>query len=165
MHIGRIVAIVGALIGVVGLFFKGATSDGESLLPALNQANPAFPDGLPTVWGGLDTLAQVLVVIAIVAVIGLAVRPPIRVAQDRNAALVTSVLGVALMVYAIVKLIEARDDASALQGAFAEAAAGGAVPQAFTVSTGAGFLVVIIGTALVAVGGVLGLMGQSNQAA
>ena len=77
----------------------------------------------------------------------------------------TIVLGVALMVYAIVKLSEAQDDASALQDAFAQAAAGGAVPQAFTVSTGVGFTVVIIGTALVAIGGVLGLMGKSNQTA
>jgi hypothetical protein len=163
MHISRIVAIIGVLIGIVGLFMKSLTTEGEGLLLQLAQANPAFPDGIPTIWGGLDTWAQVVVVIAIVVVLVLALRPPLPAPFDRTGAAVVSVIGLGLTIYAIVKFMEAGDSADTLQAGFAEAAAGGALPEAFTVSTGIGFFVLMAGTVLVLIGGLLAMRGMSDD--
>lgn len=162
MHIGRILALVGVVLGIGGLVMKGATSDAEELLPDLSQVAPV-PDGISTIWGGLETWAQVVVVIAIIVVIVLAVRPPIKQPEDRISSLGTAVIGVGLLAYAIVKLMEASDDVDALEAGLAALAEAGAIPVAFTVDVGVGFYVLILGTALVAIGGVLGLIGSSSK--
>ena len=163
MHWTRVWTLFGVILGVVALFMKGATTDGEELLPALAESGAAFPDGIPTIWGGLDTWVQVVVVIAIFAVVALAIMPPIDTPEKKPFALTTTVIGVALLVYAIVKFVEARDDASTLQDGFAEAAAAGAIPAAFTVSAGWGFYLLIAGTAMVAIGGLAMLMGVGSE--
>ena len=163
MHYGRIVALVGVVLGVVGLAMPALTSDGEEAMPAINAANPDFPDGIPTIWGGLDTWAQVLVVIVLVVVVGLALWPPMKKPEDRISALATTVLGVVFLAYAVVKYLDTVDDADAVEAGFAQAFQAGAIPAAFTVSVGVGFIVVFIGTGLVAIGGLLGFMA-SNKA-
>ena len=157
MHLGRTLSIVGVIIGVIGLFMGALTTGGEELLPTLNAANPAFPDGIPTIWGGLATWAQVVLVILILVVLALAVRGARKDAIDRNSSMGISAIGVALAAYALVKLFEAGDEAETLQGAFGQAAGGGLIPEAYTVSAGSGFYILIVGTVLVIGGGLLGL--------
>lgn len=147
---------------MAALFTKGATTDGEELLPALNASDPAFPDGISTIWGGLDTWVQVVVVLAIIAVVVFAFMPPLNLVERVPYALSTTLIGVALLVYAIIKFMEARDDASTLQDGFAQAAAGGAIPAAFEVSVGWGFYVLMAGTAMVAIGGLVMLINRDS---
>jgi hypothetical protein len=162
MHWTRIWTLIGVVLGVAALFTVGATTDGEELLPALNASGAAFPDGISTIWGGLDTWVQVVVVIAIIAVVSFAFIPPLNLVEKVPYALTTTLIGVALLIYAIIKYMEASDDASTLQDGFAEAAAEGAIPAAFEVSVGWGFYVLMAGTAMVAVGGLVMLIDRDS---
>ena len=162
MHWTRIWTLFGVVLGVAALFTKGATTDAEELLPALNQASADFPDGIPTIWGGLDTWVQVVVVIAIIAVVVFAFMPPLSSIEAMPYALGTTLIGAALLVYAIIKYLEASDDAETLQNGLANAAEGGMIPAAFTVSVGGGFYILMAGTAMVAIGGLIMLITKSD---
>jgi len=162
MHRNRLFVLAGVVIGVIGLFMKSLTTDGEELLPTLHQADAGFPDGIPTIWGGLDAWAQVVLVILIAVLLFLALRPVLSNGLDRMSSMITAVIGVALLAYALVKFIDAGDKASNLAGAFGQAAAGGAIPAAFEVARGIGFLVLIVGTVLVIYGGAAGLIGSQE---
>ena len=131
MHRNRLIALAGVIIGVIGLFMKSLTTDGEELLPTLSAANPDFPDGIPTIWGGLDTWAQWVLVVLIIVVVVLCLRPVLTEAMDRTSSMIVSVIGVALLAYAVVKWMDAGDKADNLQAAFAQAAGAGAIPAAF----------------------------------
>ena len=163
MHWTRIWTLLGVVLGVLALFMKGATTDGEELLPALSQADPNFPDGIPTIWGGLSTVAQVIVVIAILAVVVFAFMPPLRRSEARPYALATVLIGVGLLIYTAIEYMGARDDASTLADGFAQAAAGGAIPAAFSVAVGVGFYVLMAATAIVAIGGLVMLIGPDDE--
>ena len=147
MHTGRLFALTGVIIGIVGLFLKALSTDGEAY----------SPDPIPTIWGGLDTWAQIVLVILMIAVVALAIYGARAAAMDRNSSMVTAVIGAALLVYAVIKMLDAGDEAENLQNGFAQAAAGGAIPEAYTVGTGIGFLILIVGTVLVIAGGLSGL--------
>lgn len=163
MHLGRLMALAGVVVGVIGLFMKSLITDGETALPALNEASPEnFPDGIPSIWGGLDGWAQVVLVILIIAVVFLAVRPVISEAFSRTDSMIVGVIGVALLAYAVYKWVDAGDSADTLAGGFAQAAQGGLVPAAFEVTRGLGFLVLIVGTVLVTAAGGLGFFGQDE---
>lgn len=157
MHTGRLFALAGVIIGIIGLFLEALSTDGAGLLPALSAENPAFPESIPTIWGGLDTWAQVALVVLIIAVVILALLGVRSAAMSRESSLITAGIGVVLLVYVVIKMFDARDEAEALHGAFAQAAGAGAIPQAFTVSAGIGFLILIVGTVLVIAGGFSGL--------
>ena len=103
-----------------------------------------------------------MVVIAIIAVVAFALMPPLNLVEKVPYALTTTLIGVALLIYAIIKFMEASDDASTLQDAFAQAAAAGAIPAAFTVSVGWGFYVLMAGTAMVALGGLVMLINRDS---
>ena len=163
MHWTRIWTLFGVVLGVAALFTKGATTDAEELLPALSEASADFPDGISTIWGGLDTWVQVVVVIAIIAVVAFAVMPPLTSVEAMPYALGTTIIGVALLVYAIVKYLEAGDDAETLEAGLAQAAEAGMIPAAVTVSVGAGFYVLMAGTAMVAIGGLVMLITKSDS--
>lgn len=163
MHLHRLVALVGVLIGIVGLFLKSLVTEGEELLPTLSAQSDAFPDGIPTIWGGLDVWAQWLVVVLIVIVVVLALRPPRGEPYDTTAAGITAVAGVAMLAYAIVKYVDATDKADNLAAGFQQAAGGGAIPQAFTVEPGIGFFILILGTALVGMGGIFSLVFRNSR--
>lgn len=162
MHTGRLLALAGVIVGIIGLFLKALTSAGEGLLPALHQADPSFPDGFPTIWGGLATWAQIVLVVLIVAVVALALLGVRSAAMSRSSSLVTAVIGVALLAYAIVKYLDALDSADAIQAGMAKAAAGGMIPEAYTVSAGIGFLILIVGTVLMIAGGLSGLRSDKS---
>ncbi|MEE8520550.1 MAG: hypothetical protein V3S83_04250, partial [Gemmatimonadota bacterium] len=74
MHIGRRLVLVGSVFAIIGLALKVLIMDGMDALPALSQAVPGVPDGIPTIFGGLDTWAKVVVVVLLVVIVVLAVR-------------------------------------------------------------------------------------------
>jgi uncharacterized membrane protein len=163
MHRTRLLAIFGIVVGVVGLFLTSLNTDGEATLPALNQANPDFPDGIPTIWGGLDGWAQIALVALIVIVLALALRPVVQESMHRTSGVILIVIGIALFAYAVVKWIDASDKADTLQEAFAGAAGAGAIPVAFEVSTAPlGYVLLLAGTAVVAVAGLLAVRGADK---
>ena len=157
VHFGRLMALTGVIIGIIGLFLKALSTDGEGLLPALSADNPAFPESIPTIWGGLDTWAQIVLVILIIVVVVLAFYGARAAAMDRNSSMVTAVIGAALLVYAVIKMLDANDEAETLAAGFGQAAGAGAIPEAYAVGTGIGFLILIVGTVLVIAGGLSGL--------
>ncbi len=163
MHRNRLIALAGVVIGVIGLFMKSLTTDGESALPDLNAASPDFPDGIPTIWGGLDAWAQVVLVILIIVVVVICVRPDMARGLDRNSSMIVAVVGVALLAYAVVKFVDAGDKADSLAAAFGQAAGAGLLPAAVEVSTGVGFFVLIVGTVLVTFGGAMGFIGDTEE--
>jgi hypothetical protein len=163
MHWTRIWTLFGVVLGVAALFMKGATTDGEELLPALSQADPNFPDGIPTIWGGLSTVAQVIVVIAILAIVVFALMPPLGKPEGNGFALATILIAIALLAYTVYEYMGARDDASTLEAGFAQAAGGGAIPAAFTVTVGMGFYLLMAATAFVALGGLVMIMGTGRE--
>lgn len=157
MQFGRLMALSGVVIGIIGLFMKALRTDGEAVLPALSADSDAFPAEIPTIWGGLDTWAQIVLVVLIIGVIALAFMGVRSQAMDRNSSLITAVIGAALLVYAVIKMLDAGDEAESLAAGFGQAAAAGAIPEAYAVGTGFGFLILIIGTVLVIAGGLNGL--------
>jgi hypothetical protein len=157
MHNSRLFALVGAGIGVMGLFLNALTTAGDGLLPTLSQMSSDFPNGIPTIWGGLATWAQVLLVLVIATVATLALRPRHDEPLDRTAAGVMAVLGLALMGYAVSRWLEAGDQAETLEAGFLQAAQNGIISQAYSVDPSTGFVILLVGTVLVVFGGVLGL--------
>jgi len=168
VHFRRLMALAGVVIGIIGLFMKSLITDGEAEMETLAgiAANdpdlPRFPDGLPTIWGGLDAWAQVLVVILIIVVVFLCFRPDIAKGFDRTDSMVIGVIGIALLAYAVYKFLDAGDTAENLANGFANFAAAGAPTSAHEVSRGIGFVVLIIGTILVTAAGALGLAGSDE---
>lgn len=168
MHFRRLLALAGVIIGIIGLFMKSLVTDGEAEMETLAEiaANdpdlPRFPDGIPTIWGGLDTWAQILLVILIVVVVFLCLRPDISKGLNRTDSLIIGVIGIALLAYAVYKFIDAGDVAETLAGGFAAFAAAGAPTSAHEVSRGIGFVVLIVGTVLVTAAGVLGVTDRDE---
>ena len=163
MHLHRLTALAGVVIGVIGLFFGALVTDGGAALPALSQQSDSFPDGIPTIWGGLATWAQVVLVILIVIAVMLALRGDRSAAFDRMSGLETAVIGVALLAYALVKWLDASDSADTLEAGFSQAAGLG-VPgvEAWSVSVSIGFFILMLGTILVAIGGVMSLASSEE---
>ena len=56
MHLHRLMALAGAVIGIIGLFFTGLSTDGEGALEALSQQSDSFPAGIPQFGSNLDEL-------------------------------------------------------------------------------------------------------------
>ncbi|HSJ70146.1 MAG TPA: hypothetical protein VLA29_00685 [Acidimicrobiia bacterium] len=167
MHYGRILAVLGVIVGVVGFILKKASSAGEEFLGPLSQANPAFPSNLDeNTWSALynDTAAAAVVfAIAMVAVLAAALIPPLNVPMKRLIGLSVAVLGVVMLAVGVFATLGAMDDADALTAAFAQAAAAGAVPEAYTVSIGLGWYLLIAAGALAAIGGVVSLIARPDE--
>jgi hypothetical protein len=163
MHLHRLMALTGVIVGIIGLFFSGLRTDGESVLPALSAQSDSFPDGIPTIWGGLDGWAQILLVILIIVTIALAVMPVRSETYDKTNAGITAVIGLALLAYAFVKYLDAVDKADNLEAGFAQAAGAG-IPGvvAWGVRPSIGFFVLMIGTILVLAAGVLSLIATKE---
>ena len=154
------------MLAAFGLALSALILDGVDQLPALSEAVEGVPDGVPTIFGGLDTWAKVVVVGLLIVIVALAVRPPIRQPQDMISAGITALAGVVFVVYSVVKYLETQDDATALRAVFDQLDAAGALPenlQFSLVSAGFGFWIIILGTAVIAVGGVAGLIAGRRQ--
>ena len=148
MHISRILALIGVIVGAVGLFLKALTSEGESVMEALSESVRELPSGIPTIWGALDTWEQIAVVVAGLVVLLLVFQPPRRSAFGASAATIVTVIGGALTAYAVIKWLDAGDNADRIEAAFQQVADAGQIPEAFDVTTGPGFIVVIAGSFL-----------------
>jgi hypothetical protein len=168
MQYGRIATLVGAVLALIGLGLKSASSDAEPILPDLNVANPAFPDGfdriLVSMWDD-SAAGTAIFLIALVAVIGVSLIPNIKDALSRMNALVVTVLGVLMMVIGGIAASRALDDADTLQNGLAGAFEAGLIPQAFTVSISVGWYLLGIGGVVAAIGGVLGLIARPDESA
>jgi hypothetical protein len=168
MHMGRIITIVGAVIAVIAMFIKKASSEGEAALAALSQANPAFPadlneSTLVALYNKTNWAAIVFGIAAIVAV-AVAIVPPIKEAMKRSLAITATVMGVVMLLIGIFATLGAMDVASDLEEAFNAAAAAGAIPIAFTVSIGYGWYILVLAGLVVAVGGIMELSSKSETA-
>ncbi|MEZ5175399.1 MAG: hypothetical protein R2823_04255 [Acidimicrobiia bacterium] len=169
MHYSRIVALVGVIVTAVGLFLKAASSAAEALMPSLNEATGgAIPAEFSNVWTGIwddKPWAAIILAIALVAILGLCFVPPVREALSRMNGLIMVVLGVVVIVVGGFATKSAIDDANDLAEAFAGMAAQGQLDQAYTVSIGLGWVMLIIGGALAAIGGVLALIARPDESA
>lgn len=160
MHLSRLMALAGVIIGIIGLFMKALTTSVADGAPAevvggVDNAASQFP----TIWGGLDTWAQWVLVIFIIVVVVLAVRPVVAAALNRTDSMIVGGIGLVLLVYAVIKWMEANDEADEV----AAQLVGGGIPDAlFSVGPGLGFLVLIIGTVLVTFAGATGFIGKSE---
>jgi hypothetical protein len=88
-------------------------------------------------------------------------------ALARSGGLFLTILGVVVIVIGGIATLDAMDKASSLQDAFAAMFAGGLIPEAFTVSIGLGWVLLIVGGGVAAIGGVLSVManpGADTQA-
>ena len=170
MHYGRILAVVGVIVSAVGFMLKKASSAGEEFMPALNEATGgAIPAGLDeNIWSALynDTaIAAIVFGLAMIAALIIAFMPPIKEAMARIYGLSATVVGVLMLAVGILSLMGANDDAADLEAGFASVAQAGQLPEAYTVSVGMGWYLLILGGALVAIGGVVSLMARPADAA
>lgn len=160
MHLSRLMALAGVIIGIIGLFMKSLTTSIADGAPAevvggVDGAAAQFP----TIWGGLDTWAQWVLVIFIIVVVVLAVRPVVAAALSRNDSMIVGGIGLVLLVYAVIKWMDASDKADGVTAQLVE----GGIPDAlFSVGPGLGFLVLIVGTVLVTFAGATGFVGKSE---
>ena len=157
MHNSRLFALVGVGIGAIGLFLKSLRTAGEGLLPTLSQTSGGFPDGIPTIWGGLATWAQILLVLLASAVVVLSLWPRHDDPLERTPALVVAVTGVSLLGYAVSEWIDAIDKADALQAGFLQASQAGVIRAAYSVSPSTGFVILLVGTILIVFSGAISL--------
>lgn len=169
MHYGRILAVVGVIVAAVGFALTSASSTAGDVLEQLNQATGGqIPAGFDNTWTALyNDTAWAAVVFAIAALGGLivAVMPPLSQPMKRIYGLTAAVLGVLMLVIAVFATMGAMDDADTLQAALADAFAGGLVPEAYTVSIGWGWWLLILSGVLVAIGGVVSLIARPNESA
>ena len=163
MHWNRLMALTGVIIGIMGLSMEGLTTAGEPFMADLSKAIAGFPDGIPTIWGGSASWAQPVVALLFIAVVVFALRPDRAAAMDRNSTMTVAVIGVALLAYAVYKMIDAGTDADNLAAAFTGVASQGGLPAAFPVDIGFGFLVLIVGAVLVTFGGAIGFMESTDD--
>ncbi len=168
MHYGRIVILVGVIGSIVGFVLTSASSAGEEALVLLNQADPAsWPSTISnTTWTALynDTAwAAIVFALALVGSLIVAFTPPIGRPVNRLFGLSAAVLGILMLIIGVVATLGAANDAEALQNGFAQAAAAGAIPDAYSVSIGFGWYLLILGGALVAIGGVLSLIARPGE--
>lgn len=160
MHFSRLMALAGVIIGVIGLFMKSLTTSTADGAPAeVVGGIDGFADIVPTIWGGLDTWAQWVLVIFIIVVVVLAVRPVVSNALNRNDSMIVGAIGIALLVYAIIKWIDAGDKADE---ASAGLAANGIPPELFSIGPGLGFVILVVGTVLVTFAGASGFVGKDE---
>ena len=167
MHYGRILILIGAVGAVIGFLLTSASSAGEEALVLLNQADPAsWPSGFSSTWTALyiDTAwAAIVYAIGLVGALIIAFMPPLDQAVKRLYGLAAAVLGIVMLVIGVVATLGAGDDAEALQNGFAQAAAAQAIPDAYTVSIGFGWYLLVLSALLIAIGGVVSLIARPDE--
>ena len=167
MHYTRILSIVGVVLAGWGFLVVSASSAGEAAMPQLNQLNPAIPSGFDNTWTALynDTAwAAVAYGVAAVVVLILAVLPPLKAPMAKAMSAVAAVLGLAMLAIGVVATMGAMDDAEELQDGFAQAFGLGAIPEAYTVSIGYGWWLLVAGGAVVAIAAIISLVAKPAEA-
>ena len=160
MHRNRLMALAGVIIGIIGLFMKSLTTSTADGVPAeVAGGVSGFADIVPTIWGGLDTWAQWVLVILIIVVVVLAVRPDMAQPLSRNDSSIVGAIGLVLLVYAIIKWMDASDKADLASAGLVD---GGIPAELFSIGPGIGFIVLIIGTVLVTFAGAMGFINKDE---
>jgi hypothetical protein len=159
VHFSRLMALAGVVIGIIGLFMKSLITDAEGPAEVVGAVE-GFSNSVPTIWGGLDSWAQVVLVILIIVVVFLCLRPAIAKALNQTDSMIVSGVGVVLLVYAIIKWMDAGDKAELAGLRLVE---NGIPAEAFDISRGLGFIVLMIGTILVGFAGATGFVGKSDR--
>jgi hypothetical protein len=152
------------------MFLQKASSDGEAALAQLSQIPDLdFPaDLVENTWTALynkAAWAAIVFAIASVAALVLVFIPPIKTAWKRMLAIDAIILGVLMLVIGIFSTLGALDDADTLEAGFAAVAAQGAIPEAYAVAIGFGWYLLVIAGLVVAVGGILSVMAESDNGA
>ena len=161
MHRNRLMALAGVIIGIIGLFMKSlSTSTADGVPAEVAGGVSGFADIVPTIWGGLDTWAQWVLVVLIIVVVVLAVRPDMAAPLGRNDSMIVGGIGVVLLVYAIIKWMDAGDKADLATAGLVD---GGIPAELFSISQGIGFIVLVVGTVLVTFAGAMGFVGKSDE--
>ena len=166
MHFGRMLTILGVVLAAVGFFLKSASSAGEAALAQLSQVDPSFPSGFDNTWTALynDTpAAAIIFAIAAVGALAAALIPPLGSPMKRLYGLATAALGVLMLVIGIFATMGAMDDADTLEAGFAQAFAGGVIPEAYSVSIGWGWYLLVLGAVVVAIGGAVSLIARPDE--
>ena len=158
VHLNRLMALAGVVIGIIGLFMKALTTSAEGPAEVVGAVD-GFANSVPTLWGGLDAWAQVLLVILIIVVIFLSLRPAINKALNRTDSMIVSGVGVVLLVYAIIKWLDAGDKADLAGLRLVE---NGRPAELFDIGPGIGFIVLVVGTVLVTFAGAMGFVGKND---
>ncbi|MCP3996672.1 MAG: hypothetical protein GY722_16675 [bacterium] len=160
MHRNRLLALAGVIIGIIGLFMKSLNTSTADGVPAeIAGAVNGFADIVPTIWGGLDTWAQWVLVALIIVVVVLAVRPDLATPLNRNDSMIVGGIGVVLLVYAVIKWMDAGDKADLASAGLME---GGIPAELFSIGQGTGFVVLIVGTVLVTFAGAMGFITRDE---
>jgi len=175
LHYSRIVGLVGVVVAIIGLLMQSASSSAEDAIPGgdgttFMEATSAASEGvLPAsfdnVWGAIyDEMAAagVVLALALLIIVALAFVPPMNAVPNRMYSLVLTIVGVIVIVVAGIAMNRAMGDATDLQDAYAQLAAGGAIPAAFGVSISAGWVLLLVGGAVGSVAGILGLMADTD---
>jgi len=168
MHFSRIIAILGVLIAGGGFFVMSASSDGEDALPGLNALNDAFPTGFDITWTALyDDTSWAAILYAVLAVVALvlALLPPLANPMARAVAWIAVLVGAVMTTIGVVATMGAMDDAEALEDGFSQAAALGAIPEAWSVDIGFGWYLLVAGGVVVAIGGLLSAFAKTSEPA
>jgi hypothetical protein len=175
LHYTRIVALVGVVIVVIGLLLQSASSSAEDAIPGgdgttFMEATSAATDGavpssFDSVWGAIydeSVAGGIVLALALLVIVALAFVPPMQDAPNRMYSLVLTVVGVIVIVIAGIATNKALGDASDLQNAYAQMAAGGVLPAAFGVSISAGWWLLFTGGGVASIAGILGLMADTT---
>ena len=166
MQFGRILALIGTVIAALSLLLKVLVFDGVDMLPALSRDAPGVPAEIPTILASFDAVATVAVVVSLIVVVVLAFWPPVGRPQTWLAAGATTAIGATLWVFVLDEYKEAQDQAAELQVTFLRLQSTGSLPEPLVMSfpnAGFGFLLVLFGTVLITVGGVLGLVSRRRS--
>lgn len=167
MHYGRILALVGVVLAIVGFLMQSASSAAADLMPTLNEATGGqIPVGFDNTWTALynDTAwAAVVFGLAMVGAAIVALIPPLPKPMARIYGLTAAVLGVLMLVIGVFATMGAMDDADTLEAAFNQLFQAGQLPEAFTVDIGFGWYLLPIAGVLVAIGGVVSLINRPDE--
>ncbi|MGI9643389.1 MAG: hypothetical protein ACR2N9_11490 [Acidimicrobiia bacterium] len=167
MHYGRILALVGVVLAIVGFLMQSASSSAADLMPTLNEATGGqIPVGFDNTWTALynDTAwAAVVFGLAMVGAAIVAFIPPLPKPMARIYGLTAAVLGVLMLVIGVFATMGAMDDADTLEAAFNQLFQAGQLPEAFSVDIGFGWYLLPIAGVLVAIGGVVSLINRPDE--
>ncbi len=166
MHYTRILALVGGVIAAIALFLKSASSDAGEVLTQLSQADDAFPAGFDNIWTAIyddKSWAAILLVIAVIVAVALVLMPPVRAALQRIPAAGVALAGIVALAVSVIAMMDAMDSVSTLNDGFELVFAGGLTPEQYTASIGFGWYLLVGGSLLIAVAGLIGAFTSDDS--
>lgn len=165
MHYGRVIAVIGSVLAIIGFGLKSASSTAEYIFRGLRSVNPAFPAEFDRVvvslWNESAPGAGIFVIV-LVAVLGLSLSPTIKNALSRKKSRIVTVLGVVMMAIGGIATRGAMEKMESLEAGFARVAAAGIINEGHTATISWGWYLLVLAGLLVAVGGILQLSARPD---